>query len=87
MPQPASVIKGKVHGRNVELDSDPGLRDGADVTVRIQTTGGNGAHKFGDGIRQSAGSWAEEAEQVDQFIEDVYRARHDTRPEPGRMSS
>lgn len=82
MPTPASIT-GKVHGRIIELDRDPGLRDGADVTVRIESTDGNGAHPFGDGLRQSAGSWAEDAEQLDRFIEDVYRARHDTRPEPG----
>ena len=75
MPQPAASIKGKVHGRIIELDRDPGLRDGADVTVRIETVGGNGARQFGEGLRQSAGSWAEDAEQLDRFIEDVYRAR------------
>jgi uncharacterized protein (DUF433 family) len=33
------------------------------------------------GLRQSAGAWAEDAEELDQFIEETYRLRRESRRE------
>ena len=84
MPGPATIMKGKVHGRVIELDSDPGLRDGTDVRVRIESIHQPDDEPAADeGLRRSAGAWAEDAEELDTFIEDVYRARRDQRSEAG----
>ena len=36
MSESKSVFKGVVHGNNIELDSEPGLPDGQEVTIFLQ---------------------------------------------------
>lgn len=84
MPRSLDQIRGKVHGRIIELAQDPGLSDGADVIVRIDAVNGSEAPtETADALRAAAGTWAEDGDELDAFIEDVYRARHDHRPDAG----
>ncbi len=70
-------LKGKVRGHLIELDRDPGLPDGEDVTVTIERRSVADMRQTpGDGLRSALGSWAEDGEGLDRFIEETYRARH-----------
>ena len=71
MVSPVRNIHGKVRGKFIELDRDLGLPDGEDVTVSIhrQSVESSDTYRPGDGIRNSAGGWAEDAEELDKYLE------------------
>jgi hypothetical protein len=72
------IVHGVIHGRTIELDQDLGLADGEAVTVTITSKAvseaGSHARQSGDGIRRSAGAWAEFPE-MDAIMEDIQRER------------
>ena len=59
------VLKGTVRGKTIELEEATDLPDGLEIIVAIRL-------KPGDGIRLSAGSWAdmspEEKADLEQFL-------------------
>jgi hypothetical protein len=66
------TMHGKVHGRTIELDEDVGAPEGQEVQVQVtflQPTG-----KWGEGIRRSAGGWADHPE-LDAIMEEIYQGR------------
>ena len=76
-----NVFHGIVRGKNVELDEAPSLPDGELVTVEIYPANwsaplaSNGSAP-GDGIRASAGAWADAGEVLDDWLDQLYQARH-----------
>jgi hypothetical protein len=66
-----TVFRGIVRGKNIELEEAPPLPNGEPVTVQIHPQ-----RAPGDGIRASAGAWADAGEGFDKWLEEVYRARH-----------
>jgi hypothetical protein len=78
----AIVLKGIVHGKTIELEREPGIPDGQEVTVLVQPSApAKDAPKRlppGEGIRRSSGAWAEDAEELDRYIESVYKERRAT---------
>jgi hypothetical protein len=62
-------MTGVVHGRVIRLDEEPGLPDGQQVTVRIQSTGDAEALAPGEGIRRAAGAWSDDPEGLDAYLE------------------
>ena len=66
------VMYGVVHGRSIDLADDPGVADGQQVRVVI--TGLPEKHAASDGIRRSAGGWAEYPE-MDAIMEQVHQDR------------
>jgi hypothetical protein len=50
-------IRGVVHGKTVELASDPGLSDGQEVEVTLRPATSPQPH--GEGLRRAAGALAE----------------------------
>jgi hypothetical protein len=74
MKNTAVVVKGIVHGNTVELDQPSGFPEGAAVSVTLQP-----ALQPGDGLRQAFGGWADDAQELDAFVEQVYRDRADDR--------
>ncbi len=62
-----TAFRGVVHGRIIELDEEIGLPDGQAVSVSVQPVGRQLAP--GEGIRRSAGAWADDAEELDKFLE------------------
>ncbi len=88
-----STLKGVIHGRVIELDRKPGLPDGQEITVTIESALRSSLPKHpiflsdeararweaawndvkdlppGEGLRLAFGAWAEEAEDVDRFLE------------------
>lgn len=79
MADAAEDLHGIVRGKVIELERDPGLPDGEAVVVVLRSV-----PKPGDGIRRSAGAWAGDGEDLDQFLEEVRRSRHAERGAPGR---
>lgn len=70
-------IRGVIHGKTIELQEDLGLPDGETVSVSVR-------RKLppGEGIRRSAGECVDAGEELDQWLEGVYRDRYNDREEP-----
>jgi hypothetical protein len=54
----------------IELESEPGFPDGEVVSVIVQRT-----LPPGDGIRLSAGAWADAGSDLDEWLAQVRRSR------------
>ena len=67
------LLRGIMHGRTIELDSEPGLPDGQPVTVVVQpenaALGGTGGASPGLSLGRAFGTWSEDAKELDEFLE------------------
>jgi hypothetical protein len=61
------TMRGIVHGKTIELPEETGLPEGQEVSVTLEPV----SPKLppGEGIRRSAGAWAEDAEELDKYLE------------------
>ena len=61
------TLHGVVHGRTIELTEPLPLPDGQEVAVTVTPT----APRLppGEGIRRTAGAWAEDAAELDRYLE------------------
>jgi hypothetical protein len=66
---PKLVLKGVVHGKTIELEGESGLPDGQQVRVIVQPTTSESKLPPGEGIRQSAGGWADDPEGLEEYLE------------------
>ena len=73
------VLKGTIHGKRIDLDQEAGLPDGQVVTVTVQPL--REQLPPGEGIRRSAGAWADEADELDKFLARNRQVRERCRPE------
>jgi hypothetical protein len=71
-----SCMKGIAHGKTIELESELGFPDGQPVVVMVQRL-----LPPGEGIRASAGAWADAGEELDSWLDAMQQSRQD-RPEP-----
>lgn len=62
-----NVFQGTVHGKTIELERESGLPDGERVTVVVQSSERKRLPP-GEGIRRSEGGWADDAEDLDEFL-------------------
>lgn len=76
MPTADTPLKGIVHGRTIELDAEPGFADGQEVTVVLRP-----APVPGDGIKQSAGGWADAGDAIDDWLDEMQNSRQQDRLE------
>ena len=67
------TIHGKVHGRTIELEEDPGVADGQEVEVQVRVLANTG-RKPGDGFLRTEGALADDTEW-DAIMEEIYQAR------------
>ncbi len=82
MNETLSVLKGIVHGKTIELEQEPGLPEGLEVSVMVQPLAPEApTMPLGEGIRRSAGGWAEDAEELDEYLELVRQQRKVNRRE------
>jgi hypothetical protein len=78
-------LRGVIHGRTIELEQEVDLPDGQSVTVTLQPVSEDEPGlKPGDGIRRSAGGWAEDAAELEEFLQWNRQQRKIGRPEIGR---
>ncbi len=62
-----TITRGIIHGKTIELPEETGLPEGQEVTVTLEAVAD--ASLPGAGIRESAGGWAEDAEELDKYLE------------------
>jgi hypothetical protein len=66
------TIHGKIHGKTIELDEDPGVAVGQ--VVEVQVTVVQPARKWGEGILRSAGGWVDYPE-MDAIMAKIHQDR------------
>lgn len=66
------TLHGKVHGKMIELDEDLGVAQGQEVEVLVTII--EPAQQWGDGIRRSAGAWANHPE-LDAVMQKIHEQR------------
>jgi hypothetical protein len=81
MSETKPMMRGVVHGKTIELEEEPGLPDGQPVTVTVQPVSQQEQLASGEGIRESAGAWADAGDEVDAWLEEMRRSRQLERPE------
>jgi hypothetical protein len=65
------VCRGVIRGKVIELEMDPGLREGAPVEVRISL-----ALSPQEALRRASGGWDDDPEGLDRWLEETRRLRH-----------
>jgi hypothetical protein len=75
------TIHGKVHGRIIELDEDPGIPHGQEVEITLKAV--SARQPWGEGLRRCAGALANEwTEEDDRILAEIYQSRQqDSRKE------
>ena len=82
MPSNPNVHRGTVHGRIIELADETGLPEGQEVAVTLQAIP-PGAEQLppGEGLRRAFGGWADDAGELDEYLEWSREQRQKGRPE------
>lgn len=76
------TVHGVVRGRIIELEDDLGMAEGQKVEVQVRATR---AGQWGEGIRRSAGGWADYPE-MDAIMEKIQQERTlERRPQLGNQ--
>src|SRR2546421_3948201 len=65
----AMVLKGVVRGKMIQLEQSPNLPDGQKVKVVVHVTESSAPVSNGEGLHRSFGGWAEDASELDEFLE------------------
>ena len=79
-------FSGVVRGRIIELDEDVGLPAGQSVRVTVQPSSAapsKDENAVRETLRQAAGSWSDNAEELDRYLEWNRQQRKGSRPEVG----
>jgi hypothetical protein len=67
------LLRGIVHGRMIELENELGMPDGQSVTIVVQPAGAdlpNHEKQSSDtGLRRGFGAWAEDADELDSYLQ------------------
>ena len=79
MPESDENLRGVVHGKVIELESDIGLPDGQEVTVSVRPLAAK--REASDGLQRSAGTWADDPDGLDAYLEENRRVRQLDRPD------
>jgi hypothetical protein len=65
-------LHGRVHGKAIELDEDPGVAEGQEVEVQVRIV--QPARRWGEGILRTAGALADDPEW-DTIMEQIQQGR------------
>ena len=60
-------LRGVIHGKTIELPEVTGLPDGQEVAISLELIGRGSAR--GEGLRGSAGAWAEDGVELDEYLD------------------
>ena len=70
MEKPPAVFDGVVHGKTIQLATEPGLPDGQAVSVIVRPLAPGGENALpGEGLRRAFGGWAEDGPELDRFLD------------------
>lgn len=75
------TFKGVIHGKTIELENDLGLPDGQQVSVTIEPVSPRGLDATREGLRRAFGAWADDADDLDRYLEWNRQQRKIGRPE------
>lgn len=64
-----TTFRGVIHGTTIELNEAPALPDGQVVNVVVFPKDTDPASPPGEGLRQAFGAWADDGDDLDQFLE------------------
>jgi len=66
-----TILKGTIHGRTIELEAEPGLPDGQQVTVTVQPMPQRESPPLDalEALKRAAGSWSDDVQGLDRFLE------------------
>lgn len=80
----SKTLHGKVHGKLIELDQDPGLAEGQEVEITVTALPSAADPQSGKGLLRTEGVLADDQEW-DGIIEEIYhdRKRDRRRENPG----
>ena len=67
------TLHGKVHGRTIELDEDPGVADGQAVEVQVKVISET-SKKSGEGFLRTEGALADD-DEWDDIMEEIHLER------------
>jgi len=83
MPVTPTMMKGIVHGKVIELETEPGLPDGQRVNVLVEPVPEQEtrAEDSLEALKRAAGSWSDDPEGLDRFLEWNRRQRKINRRE------
>jgi hypothetical protein len=73
-----------VHGKTIQLDAEPGLPDGQYVNVTLEPVASMEAppaESLREVLKNAAGTWADDPEGLDQYLEWSRAQRKVSRPE------
>ncbi len=71
-----TVMKGVIHGRTIELDSEPGLPEGQQVSVVVQPVVAIDSKEAFKALQRAAGAWAnDDPEGLEQYLEQTRKQR------------
>ena len=80
----STTLNGRVHGQTIEFDEPLPCGDGQRVRVLLLPDPAAILAEplpAGDGLRRAFGAWAEDGDELDRFVEEIYLARKQDRPE------
>jgi hypothetical protein len=66
------TVHGKIHGKTIELDEDPGLAEGQDVQIILKVV--RTQRTWGEGILRTAGALVDDP-YWDDIMEEIYQDR------------
>ena len=81
---PTNILTGTIQGKTIRLESDPGLPDGQEVSVIMTPRLPSrplGDEEAREALRRAAGTWAEEGDELDSYLEWNRQQRRINRPE------
>lgn len=71
-----AVLKGIVHGRTIELETEPGLPDGQAVSVIVEPVAAKDSKEAFEALKRAAGAWAnDDPEGLEEFLEQTRKQR------------
>ncbi|MBI3465382.1 MAG: hypothetical protein HY000_20350 [Planctomycetes bacterium] len=82
MANSTTTVTGIVHGDIIKLDELTGLPDGQHVAVTVRPVSDSQKPSIaGEGLRRAFGAWADDGEELDEYLEWNRRQRSIGRPE------
>jgi hypothetical protein len=78
-----TVMRGTVHGRIIKLEAESGMPEGLQVTVTLEPADQEAMTGMSplEALKRAAGSWSDDPEGLDQFLEWNRRQRKINRRE------
>ena len=76
MSQMKTTMKGVIHGRTIELETEPGLPEGQTVSVTVEPVAPKNSQTAFEALKRAAGAWEnDDPEGLEQYLEQTRKQR------------